>query len=102
MKRLFATLALVAFLGAGVGTVRANEGPMTAQEKQKHLNDKVEKMTKKLNLTADQQSTVRAAMESKMDKIEEIKLEADQKIRSTLNPEQAKKFDEWKKDKMND
>lgn len=102
-SKLMAAMLVAALLAGGTSLVQANEWGKTPEEQQKHLNSKVEKLTKELNLTQDQQSTVRSALVSKMEKIQSAQADADRQIKATLNTEQAKKYDEMDKtptDKM--
>jgi periplasmic protein CpxP/Spy len=66
---------------------------------------KMEKMTKELNLTAEQQSAIEAAQKEKMEKMKAAHDEYDAKVMGVLNDEQKKKYSEWKekrKERMED
>jgi periplasmic protein CpxP/Spy len=93
-------LALV--LAAGLvlpGTLWAGQG--------KHgfsVDDKVKHMTEKLGLTSEQQSSLRAILEEKKEKMEALheqmralREEHREKIRAVLTDEQKAKYDEMKK-----
>lgn len=99
MKKLLALSVMSVFLAGGLGTVSAHmKKEMTAQERTDHINKKVEKMTKELNLTSDQQSSVRQAIETKMNRAEEAKKEMNDKIKSVLKAEQLQKYEKMKED----
>jgi protein CpxP len=99
MNKNVTAAALALVLAAGVAPISANEWGKTPQERQEHLDKKINKMTKDLNLTPDQQSTVRAAMEEKMSKMEAAEQDAKSKIQASLNADQSRKYDEMMKDK---
>jgi len=59
-----------------------------------HGKDKsMNKMTKQLNLTKEQQDQIRAIKDEKMQKVEAAQTEAHEKIKAILTPEQQAKFD---------
>ena len=101
MKRIFTAVAMSAMLAVGVLPVRANEmgdHGMSMADRQKHMDKHMERMTKDLNLTPDQQTSVRKAMETKMEKMDTAWKDYDRDVRAVLNPDQVKKYDEMKED----
>ncbi len=100
MKKLFAAATMGVFLTGAVPSLHANHWDKNPQERQKHMNDKIEKMTKEFNLTPDQQSKVRAAMQNKMEKMESAEREFHNEVKGVLNADQMKKFDEKMEEKM--
>jgi len=85
--------------------------PQQMEERRAHREEKMlESLTKKLNLSADQQKSVKAILDQQgekmqalnketMEKHKALREEADSKITPLLNDEQKKKFDEWKTEK---
>lgn len=97
MKKLIVMIALV--VGA---TTFAQERKM--EKKAMHAQEKVEKLTKELDLTQEQQEKVRALFDKKNKDQKEIRAEEmavkkaentefDKEIRAILTPEQTKKWD---------
>jgi periplasmic protein CpxP/Spy len=71
------------------------------------VDAKLEKMTKKLNLTSEQQASIRTILEEKKTKMEGLKEqmkssgeETQEKIKAVLTDEQKTKYEEMKKDNM--
>ncbi len=77
-------------------------------KKEAMVDERLQHLTKELNLSAEQQAKVKAAIEKKVaakcalheetsEKMEAVSDTAAQEIRAALTPEQAAKFDEMKK-----
>jgi protein CpxP len=82
----------------------------TGANRMEHEQDRMEHLTKKLNLTADQQTKVKAAMDARMQKMKSLhetftqgmksaQDEFDSSVIASLNDDQKKKFAEMKKDR---
>lgn len=93
MKKYLAAGFLSICLMGGAASVQANKSPEEMQEK---MEDHLKKMTKDLNLTVEQQQTVRSALQEKTDAMKAAQDKAHEKIRAALTPEQAQKFDTMK------
>jgi len=59
---------------------------------------KLEKMTEKLSLTADQQTQIRSILESKKKEMEDMRRRTDEQIHAVLTEEQKKKYEDMKKE----
>jgi len=75
-------------------------------KQEEHIQHKVEKLTKKFDLTADQQPRVEAALRTKVEKKQAITTQMHEQMTALrdeykaqmgaiLNPEQQAAFDEW-------
>lgn len=80
--------ALMLGVMAPTGSLYANMGHHKMGS-EKHLK----KMTKKLDLTAEQQDKVKKLMDEKMQKMEEIRKNFHDQLRAVLTEEQQKKWD---------
>ena len=85
-----AVLALSLIVGPALVQAHTTKDPAKMQAM---MDKKVAKMTKDLNLNADQQGAVRRALEAKMDKIKSAESEFDNSVRAALNPDQIQKFE---------
>ena len=92
-------------MGAGRGGGPGGHGPMSADQR-------LQVMTKQLNLTADQQQKIKPLLESenqqmqalhqdtslsqedRMSKMQQIRQSTNDQIKSSLNPDQQQKFEE--------
>lgn len=86
--------------------LQAGHGEGKGHHEEFSVDKKLERMTKDLSLTPEQQSSIRTILEekkSRMDALHEqmktIKDETHQKIQGVLNDEQKAKFESMKKDK---
>ena len=57
---------------------------------------RMEKMTKKLNLTTDQQAQIKQIMEETKTEAQEMRKKHDERILAVLNDEQKKKYEDMK------
>jgi septal ring factor EnvC (AmiA/AmiB activator) len=105
-NKLFVVLALSCLIGipaahAGCGSCCSS---MSEAVQQKHANKELKRLTKKLSLTADQQTQVSAALKDKWEKMaaadkeasekqEAIDKDADGKIEAALTPDQKARYD---------
>jgi len=64
---------------------------------EKRISHKVERMTKKLDLTEQQQAQLTDILKNKMQKKRELYKESKQQIENILNPEQIQKMKAFKK-----
>jgi Spy/CpxP family protein refolding chaperone len=103
MNKVMGSVLLSGFLALG-GLVQAGEGKAGHGYSIEH---KMEKLTKKLNLTPDQQASIRAILEEQKAKKEgltskeqkqAVRLETQQRIRAVLTDEQKAKYDAIKND----
>jgi Spy/CpxP family protein refolding chaperone len=94
MKKIARTTVLAALLSAGFTHLQANEKVKTPEQRQEMVQKKVDRLSKKLKLTADQQSQIQTIMQDKIDKKQQILDEANAKIRALLTPEQLKKYND--------
>ncbi|MDD2740557.1 MAG: hypothetical protein PHR94_16640 [Methylomonas lenta] len=62
-----------------------------------HKGDRVERLTKELNLTPEQTSQLTQVFQEEQAKREAIRKETDQRLQTVLTPEQMTKFEELKK-----
>jgi len=75
-----------------------NLSPEQRQAKmEKRINFKVERMTKKLNLTENQQNELKSIFVKRAEKKLELYKETKQQIKDILNPEQVEKMEQFKK-----
>ena len=92
-------------MGPGAAGGPGGHGPMSADQR-------LQMMTKQLNLTADQQQKIKPMLESesqqmqtlhqdtslsqedRMSKMQQIRQSTNEQIKSSLNPDQQQKFDE--------
>ena len=92
-----ALAGLILGLGGFSGNaLRADEDhpmAMKGENRQKNQEKHLEKMTKKFNLTPDQQAQVRKLMDDKMSKMDEIQKNFHEQFRGILTDEQKKKWD---------
>lgn len=93
-------------LTAPMKPIRADEGGEKKWGREFSVDERLEKMTKKLNLTTDQQASFKTILEqskTKMDAIREqmksLHEDTQEKIRGVLTDDQKKKFDEMKKER---
>lgn len=115
MKKLLFILAALFLVASAPAQAMHHEG-QTSEKTAKYIEKKVEKMTKALDLSADQQTKYEAILKAKMDKKEAAKSKLDDEMKSIkdeykskvngiLNADQKTKFDdmmakyEKKKDK---
>ena len=81
-----------------MGQKHQNLSPEQRQAKmEKRINFKVERMTKKLNLTENQQHELKSIFVKRAEKKRELYKETKQQIRGILNPEQIQKMEKFKK-----
>jgi len=106
MKRMltlvFAGMMVMQLGGALIAADPASD-PTTGQWEAK----RVDKLTKDLNLDADQQSKIsgiikdnEAARQAEYEKLKAIKQDEDQKIKAVLTPEQVQKYDKMEAQRM--
>jgi Spy/CpxP family protein refolding chaperone len=99
MKKVFALFFVGMLMVQGFGLAFADE-----KDQSKMHEKRIEKLTKELNLTADQKDKVSSILKesgekikAEMEKVREvIKQDTDQKIKAVLTPEQAVKYDAQK------
>jgi len=112
MKKFIVSLLAVTLLGTGMVFAKYKhfEGCCKASIKanqDKHLQKRMKKLTKTLNLTSDQQQAVEGIMREKWDKKAEaykqmketmttLHTETSTKIRELLKPEQQEAFEKFK------
>jgi|SRR5208282_4714061 len=105
MALTFAGASAWAQMGPGAGGGSSHGQPMSADQR-------LQMMTKQLNLTADQQQKIKPLLESesqqmqtlhqdtslsqedRMSKMQQIRQSTNEQIKSSLNPDQQQKFDE--------
>ena len=108
MKKLIVLTALAVTLTMGASAwaqMGEGHGPMSADQR-------LQMMTKQLNLTADQQQKIKPLLESqsqqmqalhqdtslsqedRMNKMQQIRQSTNEQIKSSLNPEQQQKFEQ--------
>jgi len=81
-----------------MGEHHKNLNPAERQAKmEKRINFKVERMTKKLNLTENQQNKLKNILIKKSEKKRELYMGTKQQIRGILNPEQVQKMEQFKR-----
>ena len=105
LKILLASLVLA----TGFAIPALNAQADSAPKKQAHDRpDRVKQLTEQLNLTADQQTKIKAIVadeqaklkaiakdaEGRADKVKAVRQESTKQIRATLTPEQQAKFDQ--------
>ena len=95
MKRMMMTSVFCMLVSGWMALpARAHDMDMRNPAKmQQHVDDRMKKLTKELNLTSDQQASVRSAMQIKMEKMSAAEKDFDNSVRTVLNPEQMKKYD---------
>ncbi len=114
MKKLIALTALAVALTVAGGSARAQMGPGPGPGGHGPMSpdQRLQMMTKQLNLTADQQQKIKPLLESesqqmqtlhqdtslsqedRMSKMKQIRQGTNEQIKSSLNPDQQQKFDE--------
>lgn len=62
-----------------------------------HKGDRVERLAKKLDLSAEQKEQLKQVFEEQQAKREALRQETEQRMRTVLSPEQMAKFEEIKK-----
>lgn len=112
MKKIIITLCGVILMGTG--TILAHCGKCDVSEKGSEMSAMVDKkldmMTKKLELSKDQQVKMKAALEKKMkakgeikaemhDKMEAIRADYQQEVKGFLTEKQVMKMEEMKEEK---
>jgi hypothetical protein len=96
MKSLIKAGALSLTLAGGLGltALQAHDAiHKTPAEQAKVEAEHLTKLTKELNLSPDQQNTVRSAMDAKHQKMQQAMDEFDSTVRAALTPDQLPKFD---------
>lgn len=112
MKKLIALTALAMALTVVSGSGWAQMGPGQGGHSPMSPDQRLQMMTKQLDLTADQQAKIKPLLESesqqmqtlhqdtslsqedRMSKMKQIRQSTNDQIKSSLNPDQQQKFDE--------
>jgi periplasmic protein CpxP/Spy len=94
MNKKIITIALALALPFAVF---AFPGGQDGDHSQGHKGDRVERLTKQLDLTPEQTSQLTQIFQEQQAKREAIRQETDQRLQTVLTPEQMTKFEELKK-----
>jgi protein CpxP len=93
MKKTLLTLAIVLAFPLAAAAFPGGHGP-GSEEHQKH---RIERLTKELDLTAEQKTKVEAIYKEQHDKFKALREETHTKLGTVLSPEQLAKLDDLKK-----
>lgn len=78
-------------------TVAAFPGDQDGDHFKGHQGDRIERLSKKLDLTPEQSSQLTQIFQEQQAKREALRLETDQRMQTVLTPDQMIKYNEMKK-----
>lgn len=106
-KSIVTSVLFSALFGLAASLVQAEMGPGKKGPHEFSVDEKIERMTKDLNLTSDQKATIKTILEERKTKMESLKNqmealheETHSKIAATLTADQKAKFEAKKKERM--
>lgn len=92
--QIIIALVIGLVLGFGFSTLKCRMCCGHCWKKFAHHEKIADKLARKLDLNNDQKALVQAAVNRKHERMKEIMKQAKEEIKTVLNPEQSKKFDE--------
>lgn len=93
MNKKIITIALALALPLAVFAFPGGQG---GDHFEGHKGDRIERLTKELDLTSEQKSQLTQIFQEQQAKREAIRQETDQRLKTVLTPEQMTKFEELK------